>query len=56
MTQWPLAVLFSVVSFDSRSLAGFPFALLYSELHASDPGQALVAQVLISSIAGHRWP
>lgn len=54
MTQWPLAVLSSVVSFDSRSLASFPFALLYSELHARVLGQALIAQPLISSLAKHR--
>lgn len=55
VTQWPLAVLASVLSFDSRSWASFLFAPLYSELHDSDLGQALIASPLMSFTAKCRW-
>lgn len=55
VTQWPLAVLSSVLSFDSRIWASFPFVPLYSELHDCDLGQVLMAPPLISSTGKHRW-
>lgn len=55
VTQWPLAVLSSALSFESRNLARFPFAPLYSDLHDCDLGQALIAPPLMSSTAKRRW-
>lgn len=55
VTLWPLAILSSVLSFDSRSYARVPFAPLYSELRDCGLGQALIAPPLMSSNAKRSW-